>query len=320
MEKKKTPKVIFLVGPTAVGKTDLSIRLAQALDGEIVSTDSVQIYQKCDIGSAKPTSEELAMVKHHMIDCLDPRMSFSVSEYQAMAKPIIKDIIKRGKTPIVTGGTGLYTNALLFDMDFGQAIEDLPFRKEMETFAEVEGALKLHEKLKAIDPDAAAKIHFNNKRRVIRALEINHITGANMKDFKKDPVKTSDYDYLLIGLTRNRLKLYARIEKRVDMMLNEGLIEEVESLKKMGIDDTYQSMQGIGYKEVLSYLDNHYDYDTMVKLLKQNTRHYAKRQMTWFRRYDDIVWLSLDEVKSIEEQLSTILSMLTNKEKKEGEA
>lgn len=309
MIKNRDRKVIFLVGPTAVGKTDLSIALAKALDTEIISCDSVQIYKSLNIGSAKPTVEEMAGVKHHLLDFVDPKVPYSVSEYREDALNIIDRLLEAGKVPIVTGGTGLYMNALIYDMDFGSSDSDEAYRAELEKLAEAEGGDHLYERLKAIDPEAAERIHPNNVRRVIRALEVNHITGQNMGDFSKDPVLTDRFIPVLIGLKRQRMKLYGRINKRVDIMLEQGLIDEVKKLKSTGLDDSFQSMQGIGYKEVLGYLEGRYDEALMVSVLKQGTRRYAKRQMTWFRRYAQMHWLDLDEL-STEKALDEIFKLI----------
>ncbi len=302
--------LIFIVGPTAVGKTDLAIALAKRLQGEIISADSVQVFRGLDIGSAKPTIEERQGIVHHLIDLVDAKDSYSVGQYAKDARDAIESVFSKGMQPIVTGGTGLYINALLYEMDLGKAASDLDFRHKMEAFAHREGNQALHEQLKAMDPEAADKIHPNNVKRVIRALEINHMTGKPMKDFKHHPQKTQAYRTLLIGLTRNRSLLYQRINKRVETMLEQGLLDEVNALKNIGLDDSFQSMQGIGYKEVLGYLNGHVAYSDMVEELKQNTRHYAKRQMTWFKRYEDMNWIDLDDICKQEEQLKTILSMI----------
>lgn len=307
--KNKNRSVIFLVGPTAVGKTDLSILLAKTLETEIISCDSVQIFKQLDIGSAKPTKDEMAGVPHHLLDFVDPKAEYSVSQYCEDALFQIERLLDEGKIPVVTGGTGLYMNALIYDMDFGKSCSDEAFRAELEAIAERDGGMVLHERLKAVDPDAAERIHPNNVRRVIRALEVNHVTGENMGDFSTDPVLTDRFNPVLIGLKRNRMKLYARINKRVDIMLEQGLLEEVKKLKSMGLDDTFQSMQGIGYKEVLGYLEGRYDEALMSSLLKQSTRRYAKRQMTWFRRYAQMNWLDLDETTK-EEAVDKILTLL----------
>lgn len=303
-------KVVILVGPTAVGKTDISIDLAKELNGEIVSSDSMQIYKHFDIGSAKPTKEEMAGIPHYLIDEVDPFTNFSVSDYQEKAKGYIKEIMSRGKTAIVTGGTGLYVNALMYDMDFSNSASDPDYRIELEKLAEEKGNRFIHEMLKDVDEKSYKKIHFNNLRKVIRALEVYHVTGKSIDDFSTDLKKTQDYEYVLIGLTRNRKRLYVRINKRVDIMMDMGLIDEVKKLKEMGLNESNTSMQGIGYKEVVPYLDGNYDKETMISLIKQNSRRYAKRQMTWFRRYDDIHWFDYDQYSSYEEMKAAIIHLI----------
>jgi len=303
-------KILVIVGPTAVGKTDISIEVAKALNTEIISCDSVQIYKQLNIGSAKPTHEEMQGIKHHLIDFIEPDQNYSVNEYRRDAKAVISKLHAEGKIPVITGGTGLYVNALLYEMHFGENASDEAYRQSLENKAKIDGNDAVHELLKQVDPKAAEKTHPNNVRRVIRALEINKVTGKTVGDFTLDPVKTSDYEVVLIGLTRNRLKLYARINQRVDIMLSAGLIEEVENLKKSGLDDSFQSMQGIGYKEVLAYLNGLYDLDAMISLLKQNSRRYAKRQMTWFKRYEEIQWVDLEMFSSNEAVVKTILSTI----------
>lgn len=303
-------KVVILVGPTAVGKTDISIDLAKTLNGEIVSSDSMQIYKHFDIGSAKPTKEEMDGIPHYLIDEVDPFTNFSVSDYQEKAKAYIKDIMSRGKTPIVTGGTGLYVNALMYDMDFSKSASDPEYRKSLEQLAVEHGNQYIHEMLKEVDPKSYEKIHFNNLRKVIRALEIYHVTGQTIDDFSTDLQKTKDYEYVLIGLTRNRKRLYVRINKRVDIMMEAGLIDEVKSLKEMGLSALNTSMQGIGYKEVVPYLEGVYDEETMISLIKQNSRRYAKRQMTWFRRYDDIHWFDYDQYENYDQMKEAIIQLI----------
>ena len=303
-------KVVILVGPTAVGKTDISIDIAKELDGEIVSCDSMQIYKHFDVGSAKPSKEEMQGVPHYLIDEIDPFVNFSVSDYQKKAKDYIKDIFSRGKTPIVTGGTGLYVNALMYDMDFSKSASDIEYRESLEKVAEEHGNRHIHEMLKDIDPKSYKKIHFNNLRKVIRALEVYHVTGQTIDDFSSDLTKTNDYEYVLIGLTRNRKRLYVRINKRVDIMMEAGLIEEVKNLKEMGLNESNTSMQGIGYKEVVPYLNGMYDKEAMASLIKQNSRRYAKRQMTWFRRYDDIHWFDYDNYDTYEEMKEAIIQLI----------
>lgn len=301
-------KIICIVGPTAVGKTDTAIALAKKLHTDIISADSVQIYQSLDIGSAKPTQEEMCGIVHHMLDFVSPFDTFSVSDYVDLAKQHIMKLHENGKTPIIVGGTGLYINGLIYDMHFGAQASDDQFRKNMEQIAEVEGVESLHARLSEIDPEAATKIHPNNSRRVIRALEINHLTGKPVSDFSTEPQLTTDYEVVLVGLTRSRESLYDRINRRVDIMFQMGLLEEVKKLKNDGLNDRYQSMQGIGYKEVLAYLQDAYSYEEMKALIAQNSRHYAKRQMTWFRRYPMMHWIDI-EGKTTEEIIGEILSI-----------
>ena len=287
--------VLIIAGPTAVGKTDLSLKLAKDLNGEIISADSVQIYKGMDIGSATPSEEELNAVKHHFINEINPEDEYSVAIYARKAKEIIKDIQSRGKFPIVVGGTGLYVNSLIYEMDFSETVKDEKLRSQLMKEASIEGVDYIHNKLRKLDPEAADKIHKNNLKRVIRALEINILTGDKMGNFKSDPIKTTEYNPLLVCLKRNRKLLYVRINRRVDIMLENGLIEEVKKLKDRGLDESYTSMKAIGYKEVIDYLNGKYDLDMLKSIIKKNTRHFAKRQLTWFRRYEDAMWIDLDK-------------------------
>ncbi len=287
--------VLIIAGPTAVGKTDLSLKLAKDLNGEIISADSVQIYKGMDIGSATPSEEELNAVKHHFINEINPEDEYSVAIYARKAKEIIKDIQSRGKFPIVVGGTGLYVNSLIYEMDFSETVKDEKLRSQLMKEASIEGVDYIHNKLRKLDPEAADKIHKNNLKRVIRALEINILTGDKMGNFKSDPIKTTEYNPLLVCLKRNRKLLYVRINRRVDIMIENGLIEEVKKLKDRGLDESYTSMKAIGYKEVIDYLNGKYDLDMLKSIIKKNTRHFAKRQLTWFRRYEDAMWIDLDK-------------------------
>jgi tRNA dimethylallyltransferase len=296
----KENTILIIAGPTAVGKTELSLQLAEHLNGEIVSADSVQLYKHMNIGSATPTTEELNRVTHHLINDYEPTYNFTVAEFSEVARQYIQDIFNRGKLPIIVGGTGLYINSLIYDMDFSETAKDEALRERLRQEAEEKGKQHLHDKLASMDPDAAQKIHQNNVKRVVRALEINILTGETMNDFKTDPVKTKDYHYELVCLKRNRKILYARINKRVEQMIEQGLIEEVKKLKAMGLTEDSIAMKAIGYKEVLGYLDGKYDRDMMIKILKKNTRHFAKRQLTWFRRYDDIHWINLTKTSETE--------------------
>jgi len=292
--------VIAIAGPTAVGKTKFAIMLAQAFDGEVVSCDSMQLYKYMDIGSAKPTAEEMAMAKHHLVDIIDPRDDFSVAQYQKLAKDAITDILNRGKTPIISGGTGLYLNSLIYDMDFSSAPEDTEFRNELEKIAENNGNEVLHKMLAEQDPKAAALIHPNNVKKVIRALERLKEGEGQIKQFSEISSVTSDYDIILIALTRDRSELYDRINKRVDMLMEAGLLDEVKTLMKMGLTQENISMKGIGYKELMDHLDGKYTLDEAIETIQKNTRHYAKKQLTWFRRYDKMKWYDISKFDSDE--------------------
>ena len=288
-------KIIAVSGPTASGKTEYAIRIAKAVDGEVVSCDSMQLYKYMDIGSAKPTAEEQAQVKHWLVDEIDPREEFSVARYRDLAKAAIEDIFSRGKTPVVAGGTGLYLNSLLYDMDFSDADKDSELRQTLIDEAELFGAEFVHKKLEAIDPVKASKIHPNNVKKVIRALE-GAMSGNNIGEFSDLKERTKDYDTLLIGITRDRDELYDRINRRVDIMVEQGLFKEVENLLEMGLQEEDISMKGIGYKEIIAFFDGVYTKEEAIDKIKQNTRHLAKRQMTWFRRYDDMHWINVSEL------------------------
>ncbi|MGL5378990.1 tRNA (adenosine(37)-N6)-dimethylallyltransferase MiaA [Clostridium sp.] len=278
-------KVLVLAGPTAVGKTELSIRLAKELNGEIVSTDSMQIYKHMDIGSAKITIEEMDGVKHHMIDVVDPGTPFSVSDYKEMAEKSIDDIISRGKLPILTGGTGLYINALTCNMSFTEAGSDDSYRNELDLLAEEHGNEYVHNMLKDIDEESYNNIHANNRKRVIRALEVYKLTGKPFSSFNAgDEFYNGKYDVHYFVLNMNREKLYSRINKRVDIMMEKGLLDECIKLIKMGYNSSMQSMQGIGYKEILYYYEKSIPLLTAIEMVKQGSRNYAKRQITWFKR------------------------------------
>ena len=292
----KKPLVV-LTGPTAVGKTKYAIETALAFNGEIVSCDSMQLYKYMDIGSAKPTPEEQAQVKHYLVDEIDPSESFSAAKYQTMAKDAIEKIFAKGKIPIIAGGTGLYLNALLYDMDFSAPPGDTAFRDELYKLAEEQGAEVLHNKLKTLDSAAAERIHPNNIKKVVRAIEAAK-EGNKVKDFAADLRPTKDYTPRLVGLTRDRAELYARINLRVDLLLAQGLVEEVRGLLQRGLTESDISMKGIGYKEIIGYLEGRYILSEAADLVKKNTRHYAKRQLTWFKRYTDMQWFNISEYES----------------------
>lgn len=295
-----TTPLIILTGPTAVGKTDLSIQLAKAVDAEIVSADSMQIYKYMDIGSAKVTEEEMQGVKHYLVDEIEPDMPFSVSEYKRMAEEYIDEISSRGKNVIVTGGTGLYLNSLIYDMDFGKSDANQELREELNKELEENGPAYMYEKLVSLDKEAAERIHPNNTKRVIRAIEVA-MSGEKMNDFSKDLRYNKKYRPIVIVLNRDRQALYDRINLRVDIMLKNGLIEEVKGLLEKGYTKDMISMQGIGYKEIIKYFDGEYTLDEAIEIIKRDSRRYAKRQLTWFRRYEDAKWFEIDKFDSAEE-------------------
>ncbi|MBP3759646.1 MAG: tRNA (adenosine(37)-N6)-dimethylallyltransferase MiaA [Firmicutes bacterium] len=303
-------KIIVIAGPTACGKTEYAIRVAQHVDGEVVSCDSMQLYKYMSIGSAKPTPEEQAAVRHWLVDEIDPRDEFSVARYRDMAKEAINDIISRGKVPVIAGGTGLYLNSLLYDMDFSDTDKDAEFRNTLMEEAELFGPEYVHKKLEAIDPVKASKIHPNNLKKVIRALE-GASMGKGIADFRDLNKRTEDYDVLLIGLTRDRAELYDRINRRVDIMVEQGLFEEVRDLLEMGLQEEDISMKGIGYKEIIAYFDGVYPKEEAIGKIKQNTRHLAKRQLTWFRRYEDMHWVNISELGD-EGALDEVLELSDN--------
>lgn len=288
-------KILVLTGPTAVGKTALSIELAKKLNGEIVSTDSMQIYKYMDIGSAKIPYDEMNGIKHHMIDIITPDKPFSVVDFKNIAEPIIDNLLINNKLPILTGGTGLYINSLTCNMNFTEASSDEEYRKSLEKLAISKGDSYIHEMLKDIDPISYNSIHPNNRKRVIRALEVFKITNKPFSSFNssKDFYK-SKYDVHYYVLDMNREKLYDRINKRVDIMFENGLLKECIKLKENGYNSSMQSMQGIGYKELLLYLDNLITLNEAIEMIKQGSRNYAKRQLTWFRKDPRAKFLNKD--------------------------
>lgn len=289
------PIVVVIVGPTASGKTSASIELAKKMNGEIISADSMQIYQEMNIGTAKPSKEEMNGVKHYLLDFLSPEENFNVTLYKEKAEEAIEEILKKGKTPIIVGGTGLYVSTLIHGIEFSEVPEDLKFRDEMGKMAEVKGKEYLHQELMKVDPVAAKNIDQNNVRRVIRALEIYHVTGKTKTELDAMSQKEVPYDYLVYGIETPREKLYERINLRVDKMLEAGLVEEVSYLvTHYQVSKT--AMQGLGYKEVVEYLNHQITYEEMVEKIKQESRRYAKRQLTWFRRETCINWCSLETI------------------------
>ncbi len=314
MELIMKDSLIILTGPTAVGKTDLSIRLAKAVDGEIISADSIQVYKDMDIGSAKITTDEMNGVRHHLIDVLYPYEDFNVVTFKKMADDAISDIRSRGKVPIITGGTGFYIQAVLYDIDFKEN-EDDGYRAFLEKLLEKEGALYLHDMLKEIDEKSAQDIHFNNSKKVIRALEYYHQTGEKISEHNKaERAKSSPYNYAYFVLNCDRSKLYKRIEKRIDIMLEQGLVGEVQSLiNKYKLTSDMVSMQGLGYKEIYAYLKGEISIDEAVYILKRDTRHFAKRQLTWFRREKDVLWVDKDIYDTDDKCLDYMLNILKDK-------
>lgn len=291
MEQKKP--LVVLTGPTAVGKTGLSIRLAKAAGGEIISADSMQVYQYMDIGSAKIKKEEMAGVPHHLIDILEPSVAFNVVTFQKLCRQAMDTIYANGRIPILTGGTGFYIQAVLYDIDFTENEEDDTYRDTLAALAEREGAQYLHDMLKKADPKAAAAIHPNNIKRVIRALEFHRQTGMFISEHNEtERQKESPYAAAYFVLNDDRSKLYAQIEKRVDDMLAEGLVEEVRRLKDMGCKRDMVSMQGLGYKEIFAFLDGECSLEEAVYRIKRDTRHFAKRQLTWFKREKNVIWVN----------------------------
>jgi tRNA dimethylallyltransferase len=301
-------KLLVIGGPTAVGKTDLSIKLAQKLDGEIISADSMQIYKYMDIGSAKVTEDEMDGVSHYLIDAIEPDVPFSVADFKEHGDKALKDIISKGKLPIISGGTGLYINSLTCNMTFTEAEKDDDYRKHLENLALEKGNEYIHEMLKECDPISYEEIHPNNRKRVIRALEVFKLTNKPFSSYNAgDDFYNSDYDVYYYVLTMDRQKLYDRINKRVDMMMEKGLLDECIKLKEMGYTSGIQSMQGIGYKEILYYLEDKISLDEAIDMIKQGSRNYAKRQLTWFRRDARCVFLDKDKM-SDEEILEKVIN------------
>lgn len=288
--------LIILTGPTASGKTALSVELAKRIGGEIISADSMQVYRYMDVGSAKVTKEEMDGVLHHLIDVLDPQDAFNVVVFQEMAKKAMEEIYRNGHIPIVAGGTGFYIQALLNDIDFTENDGDTKYRQSLEKLAAEQGVNVLHEKLRKVDPDSADAIHANNVKRVIRALEFYEKTGKRISEHNEEErQKESPYNFAYYVLNMDRARLYSRIDVRVDKMVEDGLVEEVEKLRSMGCTRDMVSMQGLGYKEILDYLNGELSLDEAVYVLKRDTRHFAKRQLTWFKREKEVTWVNQEE-------------------------
>lgn len=306
--------LIILTGPTAVGKSALSIALAKAVNGEIISADSMQVYRQMDIGTAKIMPGEMDGVPHYLIDVLSPKEDFNIVLFQKMAKEAMEEIYAKNKIPILVGGTGFYIQAVLYDIDFTESEEDSPYREELWQIAKTQGETVLHQMLGECDPEAAKEIHPNNVKRVIRALEFYKSTGKKISEHNaQERKKESPYDFLYLVLNQDRAILYDRIEKRIDLMVEQGLVEEVKALKEQGCHKEMVSMKGLGYKEILSYLDGECTLEEAVEILKRDTRRFAKRQLTWFRREKEPVWIDKGTYKNEDEILKDILKMLKEK-------
>jgi len=307
-------KIIVIVGPTAVGKTYISVELAKKLNTEIISADSMQIYKGMNIGTAKITDEEKQGIIHHMIDIINPDEEYSVSEFKYDAEKIIDRLLSENRIPIIVGGSGLYVNSLIYDLDFGNTKSNKKLREYYTYYYKEHGEDALYDKLLKIDPVAAEKIHKNNIKRIIRALEVYDITGVKFSELNTDIRKKSNkYDCILIGLSMERKVLYERINQRVDEMLSNGLVDEVSSLIKKGYGKNLVSMRGIGYKEIIEYLEGNTDYEEAVNTLKQNTRRFAKRQYTWFLKDENVKWFSMDNPSEIDKTLDSIVEYISKK-------
>ncbi len=319
MQQKGDPMkkpLIILTGPTAVGKTALSIKLAKAIQGEIISADSMQVYRGMDIGSAKVTTEEMDGVPHYLIDVLDPDEEFNVVVFQKLAREAMEKIYANGHIPIIAGGTGFYIQAILNEIAFTETETDDSYRKQLEQQAQEYGAQWLHDQLKEVDPQAAVDIHPNNVKRVIRALEFYKETGTKISEHNEaERQKQSPYNFAYFVLNMDRQKLYERIELRIDQMLEQGLIEEVRQLQEKGCHAGMVSMQGLGYKEILAYLQGECTLEEAIYILKRDTRHFAKRQLTWFRREREVCWIEKEAYGLKEEKmLDAMLQILREKE------
>ena len=307
--------LIILTGPTAVGKTALSIGLAKAVDGEIISADSMQVYRKMNIGTAKIQQSEMQGVRHHLIDILDPGEDFNVVLFKKYALEAMKDIYSREKIPVVVGGTGFYIQALLYDINFEDNDNDMSYREELQTLAAEHGNSYIHDMLAGVDPESAEKIHENNVKREIRALEFYKKTGMKIsKHNEAESQKESPYNFEYFVLNDDRQKLYDRIDRRIDIMLADGLLDEVRSLVDEGYSRDLVSMQGLGYKEMIDYIQERYTLDEAVYTLKRDTRHFAKRQVTWFKREKQVTWVNKNEFDSEADILSFMIERLREKE------
>lgn len=306
--------LIILTGPTAVGKTSLSIELAKAVNAEIISADSMQVYKEMNIGTAKIKKEEMRGINHYLLDVLSPEEEFNIVKFQMLAKEAMQAIYAKGKIPLITGGTGFYIQSIVYDINFSENAEDKRIREKLEEEAKKLGVHALHEKLREVDEKAASEIHENNVKKVIRALEYYYQTKKKISDHNElERKKESPYNFAYFVLNQDRTILYERINERIDKMLKEGLVEEAALLRKKGYDKSLVSMQGLGYKEMLDYLDGNTTLEEAIYILKRDTRHFAKRQLTWFRREKEVFWLEKEENTTNEKLLNIILDVLKEK-------
>lgn len=314
MSKNKL-SLIILTGPTAVGKTDLSIRLAKEINGEIISADSMQVYRGMDIGTAKITEEEKQGVVHHLLDCFEPDEEFNVAIFQQMAQNAIREIHSRGHVPILTGGTAFYIQALLYGIDFNEEEHDDTYRNSLYEIGQTqEGKVKLHQMLAECDKEYAETVHYNNMKRVVRALEYQHFTGRKFSEYNEIQRKReAEYDFCYFVLNDDRAHLYDRINTRVDVMLKEGLVDEVRCLLKKGYSPNLVSMQGVGYKELVAYFDGKISLEEAANTIKKNTRHFAKRQLTWFRKEPDVIWVEKSAFNYEENRILDYIYLHTKK-------
>lgn len=300
--------LIVLTGPTAVGKTSLSIALAKAVDGEIISADSMQVYKYMNIGTAKITEEEKCGIPHFLIDELEPDEEFNVTIFKNKVMGYIEDIKSRGKVPIIVGGTGFYIQSVIYDINFNEYGDDSKVRKKYEAMAETLGKSELHKKLALVDREYAASVSYNNVKKVVRALTFFEMTGEKLSEHnKRERERSSPFDFAYFVLTMDRKKLYKRIDKRVDLMFDMGLVEEVKALMAKGYDKSLVSMQGIGYKEVIDYLSGKTSLEECIDIIKRDTRHFAKRQLTWFKREKVVTYIDKDEFDAEDKCLKEML-------------
>ena len=299
--RSSTTPLLIIAGPTASGKSASAVELAIRMNGEVISADSMQVYRGMDIGSAKVTPEEMRGVPHHLIDCVDPSETWNVVRFQEEARKAVRSVAASGKLPILCGGTGFYIQALLYDIDFTEMEENTPMRERLAAIADAQGPEALHRMLQERDPASAAAIHPNNIKRVIRALEFLEESGQSIASHNTEQRgREPAYRSAFMVLTMDRKKLYERIDRRVDLMMEAGLLEEVTRLRDAGIPRDSTAMQGIGYKQIYGHLEGEYDLDEAVRLIKRDTRHFAKRQLTWFRREKDVIWVDIDQFDSTE--------------------